>query len=119
MLAEFLGYASVSSVSGLFIENGSIHLNREIDGGQEVLETKTPFVAIVQKGITKEPRIPSMRGIMTARTKPLTVVPAAVSDSLTEFVSYELPQAHAKCIMIPAENPGELVEVFKNVFKIL
>jgi electron transfer flavoprotein beta subunit len=118
MLAEFLDCPSVSSVSGLALENGTPKINREIDGGQEVLETSIPFVAIVQKGIAKEPRIPSMRGIMMARSKPLVVKAPAVVDELTEFTSFELPQAHAQCRMIDAENIGELVEVMKNNLKI-
>jgi len=117
MLAEFLDFPSVSSVSSLQLENGQVRLSREIDGGQEVLETTLPFVAIVQKGITKEPRIPSMRGIMMARTKSLTVKPAIEAEELSEFTSFELPPAHAKCRMIEVDNVGELVEVMKNNLK--
>jgi electron transfer flavoprotein beta subunit len=119
MLAEFLDCPSVSSVSGLTLENGQVKVSREIDGGQEVLETSVPFVAVVQKGISKEPRIPSMRGIMMARTKPLTVKPATSPEELTEFTYFEMPPAHAKCIMIDAENVGEMVEVMKNKLKII
>jgi electron transfer flavoprotein beta subunit len=119
MLAEFLDCSSVSSVSGLVLESGKVSLNREIDGGQEVLETSLPVVAIVQKGIAKEPRIPSMRGIMMARTKPLTVKPAVAVDELSEFISFEMPAAHAKCKMIEAENISELVDVMKNNLKIV
>ncbi len=119
MLAEFLDCPSVSSVSGLALENGQVKLNREVDGGQEVLETTMPFVAVVQKGISKEPRIPSMRGIMMARTKPLTVKSSVEPEALTEFTSFEMPPAHAKCKMIEAENVGELIEVMKNNLKII
>ena len=119
MLAEFLGYASVSSVSGFSLENGEVKINREIDGGQEVLHTQLPLVAIVQKGIALEPRIPSMRGIMMARTKPLTVLPAIESEIKSEFERFELPASRAKCKMIEADNIGELVDVMKNEFKIL
>jgi electron transfer flavoprotein beta subunit len=119
MLAEFLDYNSISSVSGLFIENGEIKVNREIDGGQEVLQVAAPLVAIVQKGIALEPRIPSMRGIMMARSKPLTVNAPVESDALTDYVNFELPPPRAKCKMIDAENVGELVDVFKNEFKII
>jgi len=119
MLAEFLDMPSVSSVSGLSLENGTPRINREIDGGQELLETTLPFVAIVQKGIAKEPRIPSMRGIMMARSKPLTVVPAYNAEQMTEFTSFEMPPAHAKCNMIEAENIDELVAVMKNKLKII
>ena len=73
MLAEFLNYASVSAVSGINYENGQFSINREIDGGKETLSVKLPFVAVVQKGIAINPRIPSMRGIMMARKKPLQV----------------------------------------------
>jgi electron transfer flavoprotein beta subunit len=94
-------------------------VNREIDGGQEIVETSLPFVGIVQKGIAKEPRIPSMRGIMMARTKPLSVVTVFVSEELTEFTSYELPASHAKCRMIDAENVGGLVDILKNDLKVI
>jgi electron transfer flavoprotein beta subunit len=119
MLAEFLDMPSVSSVSGLSLENGTPRINREIDGGQELLETTLPFVAVVQKGIAKEPRIPSMRGIMMARSKPLTVVPAYNAEQMTEFTSFEMPPAHAKCNMIEAENIDELVAVFRDKLKII
>ena len=119
MLAEFLDCPSVSSVSGLQLENGQVRLNREIDGGQEVIEVGTPFVAVVQKGIAREPRIPSMRGIMMARSKPLAVKPAVDVEELTEFTTFELPAPHAKCKMIDAENIGELVDVMKNELKII
>ena len=119
MLAEFLDCPSVSSVSGLSLEGGQVKVSREIDGGQEVLETSLPFVAVVQKGISKEPRIPSMRGIMMARTKPLIVKPAVSSEALTEFTLFELPPARAKCKMIEAENVDQLVSVLRDELKII
>lgn len=119
MLAEFLDCTSASSISGLELNSGQVTLNREIDGGQEVVETSLPVVVIVQKGIAKEPRIPSMRGIMMARSKPLTVKPAIPIEELAEFTSFEMPAAHAKCIMIDAENISGLVEVMKNNLKII
>jgi electron transfer flavoprotein beta subunit len=119
MVAEFLDCPSVSSVSGLRLENGTVRLDREIDGGQEVLETGLPFVAVVQKGIAKEPRIPSMRGIMMARTKPLTVKPAIAAEELTEFTLFEMPPARAKCRMIDAENVDQLVTVLRDELKVI
>ena len=119
MLSEFLNIPSVSSVSKMEIEGGDINVTREIDGGSEIVNVATPFVAIVQKGITKEPRIPAMRGIMMARKKPLNVVAAAEVEALTEFVSYELPAAKAACKMVDAENVSELVDLLKNEAKVL
>lgn len=119
MLSEFLNIPSVSSVSNMEIEGDAVSVTREIDGGSEVLSTQTPFVAIVQKGITKEPRIPAMRGIMMARKKPLNVVAAKEIEALTEFASYELPEAKAACKMVDAENVKELVDLLKNEAKVL
>ena len=119
MIAEFLDYPSVSSVSGLDIEDGEVKIKREIDGGQEYVHTELPFVAIVQKGISLEPRIPSMRGIMMARKKPLNIKTAVEAEALTEFVSYELPPAKSACKMIDAENLQELVDALQNEVKIL
>ena len=119
MLSEFLELPSVSSVSTLDIDGSDIKVNREIDGGSEVLSTTVPFVAVVQKGIALEPRIPSMRGIMMARKKPLTVVPGADEGALTTFVSYDLPPAKAACKMVDAENVKELVDLLHNEAKVI
>ncbi len=119
MLAELLNMPSVSAVSGVTFENGQLKIQREIDGGKEVVETPTPLIAIVQKGIAKEPRIPAMRGIMAARTKPLVVKEAVSAEALTEFVSYELPKPKAACKMIPADNVKELVRLLNEEAKVL
>jgi len=119
MLSEMLELPSVSSVSKLEIQGGKITVNREIAGGFETVEPVAPFVAIVQKGITKEPRIPSMRGIMMARQKPLTVVEPVAADALTEFVSYEPPLPKAACKMVDADNVAQLVDLLHNEAKII
>jgi electron transfer flavoprotein beta subunit len=119
MLAELLDYPSVSSVSSLEIDNGEVKIKREIDGGQEIISTNTPFVAVVQKGIALDPRIPSMRGIMMARKKPLTVRPPVAAESLTGFESFDLPASKAACKMIDAEDMKGLVSVLQNEIKVL
>ena len=119
MLAELLGYPSVSSASFLDIQNGQVIVKREIDGGQELIGTKLPFVAIVQKGITKEPRIPSMRGIMTAKTKPLQVVEPVAAEPLLSYVSFDLPKPKAACKKIDPENVKELVQLLHNEAKVI
>ncbi len=119
MLSEFLDYTSISSVSKLDIEGGNVTINREIDGGSEVLNAELPLVAIVQKGIAFEPRIPSMRGIMMARKKPLIVIPAASGEEQTTFEKFELPPPKAACKMVDAENPKELIDLLHNEAKVL
>ena len=119
MLAEFLEIPSISSVSHVKIENGQLIFHREIDGGKEIVTAPTPVVAIVQKGIAKEPRIAAMRGIMMARTKPLKVVEPVSAEPMTEIVSFEMPKPRAACTFIDPENPQKLIELLQNEAKIL
>ncbi|MGA3013757.1 MAG: electron transfer flavoprotein subunit beta/FixA family protein [Bacteroidales bacterium] len=119
MLAEFLDIPSVSAVSSLNIENDQVIINRELDGGKEILTVPSPFVAIVQKGIAKEPRIAAMRGIMMARTKPLKVSEPVSIELMTEVKKYELPKPHAACKFVDPEQPGQLIEMLQNEAKII
>lgn len=119
MMAEMMDLPSVSAVSNMNISGSEVEITRDIDGGKEQVTVSTPFVAVVQKGIAKEPRIAAMRGIMMARKKPLTVVPAAAVESLSEFVSFELPQPKPPCKMVDSENVSELVDLLQNQAKVL
>jgi electron transfer flavoprotein beta subunit len=119
MIAEFLGIPSVSAVSGLKIENGKPVVTREIDGGREIVSVPAPFVAIVQKGITKEPRIAAMRGIMMARTKPVKLYEPIDAESLTKIVVFEKPSPRAACKYVDAENPKLLIELLQNEAKVI
>jgi len=119
MLAECLEIPSVSAVSGLKIENSQVILNREIDGGKETVTLPTSFVAIVQKGIAKEPRIAAMRGIMMARTKQIKVVEPVNIDSLTEIVNFETPKPRAACKFVDPENIKQLVGLLQNEAKVI
>ncbi|MCE5346228.1 MAG: electron transfer flavoprotein subunit beta/FixA family protein [Bacteroidales bacterium] len=119
MISEFLGIPSVSAVSGINIENGQPVLTREIDGGKEIVEIPAPFVAIVQKGIAKEPRIAAMRGIMMARSKPVKLVEPFPVESLTEVAEFEKPSSRAACRYIDAENPAQLIDLLLNEAKVI
>jgi len=119
MVSEFLEWPSVSSVSGIKIEGGNPLIAREIDGGKETVNLSFPFVAVVQKGIAKEPRIASMRGIMTARTKPVRVYEPAVIGKLTEILEFEKPAPRAACRFIDPENPSVLIELLQNEAKVI
>lgn len=119
MLAEFLEIPSVSSVSNIELEGDDFIMKRAIDGGSETLKATLPLVAIVQKGIAIDPRIPAMRGIMMARKKPLAVVPETASDLNSEFVSFELPPAKPAVKMLDAENVGDLFRLLHEEAKVL
>ncbi len=119
MLAELTNYASVSSVSGLEIGNEGLFIKREIEGGSEHLILQAPVVLSVQKGIALDPRIPAMRGIMMARSKPLLVVEPVSADQLTEVIELELPNPKQACKMIPEENAGEIIRLLHLEAKVI
>ncbi len=119
MIAEFLDIPSVSSVSSIVITDGAAVLTREIDGGKEVIHSECPLVAIVQKGIAKEPRIASMRGIMTARTKQIRIYEPAAVETLTGIAVFEKPQQRAACKFVDPENPAQLIDLLQNEAKVI
>lgn len=119
MIAELLDIASVSSVSNLKIEGGKVIATVEIDGGKSVLSLPTPVVAVVQKGIAKEPRIAAMRGIMMARTKPVIVVEPSGNTVLSEIINYESPKPRAACKFVDADNVVQLVDLLQNEAKLI
>jgi electron transfer flavoprotein beta subunit len=119
MISEFLGVPSVSAVSELKIESGQAVMTREIDGGKESVTVPAPFVAIVQKGIAKEPRIAAMRGIMMARTKPVKVVEPTSSETLTQVATLEKPAPRAACKYVDADNAAQLIALLQNEAKVI
>lgn len=118
MLSELLNIPYVSVATKLDVAGKEATLEREIDGGKEVVSTNLPFIASAQKGMA-EPRIPNMRGIMTARTKPLQVVEAAGGDMLTVVNTYETPSAKSACKLITSDNVTELVSLLHNEAKVI
>lgn len=118
MVAEMLGLPSVSPVMKLDIAGNTATMWKEIEGGKEVVEVNLPFVAGCQEPIA-EWKIPNMKGIMSAKSKPLQAVPpVAVSDTVTTSL-YELPPAKSQCKMVDASTPEKLFELLKNEAKVL
>ncbi|MGB4772639.1 MAG: electron transfer flavoprotein subunit beta/FixA family protein [Chitinophagaceae bacterium] len=117
-LAEMLDLPYVSLATKLDLNGTSATLNREIEGGEETMEVSLPLVVSCQKGMA-EARIPNMRGIMAARTKPLKVVDPVALDTLTSVVQYELPPAKAGVKLVPADNPAELVRLLHEEAKMI
>jgi electron transfer flavoprotein beta subunit len=93
-------------------------MDKEIEGGKETLKAGLPLVLGCQEPIA-EWKIPSMRGIMSARTKSLLVIEPVASDSGMEFQKYELPAPRTTCKMISDSNVGELVSLLKTEAKVI
>lgn len=118
MIAEGMNLPFISLASKLDINGTTATLETEIVGGIQVVEAELPLVVSCAKGMAEQ-RIPNMRGIMAARTKPLNIIPAAEVDTLTSFESYSLPDAKSECKMIDPENMDELVELLHNEAKVI
>jgi electron transfer flavoprotein beta subunit len=118
MLAEMLDMNYIGFASKVDVAGNTAAVQREIDGGDETDTCDLPLVISCQKGVA-EARIPNMRGIMAARTKPLKVVAPAAVDSLSSIVSYEMPPAKTGVKMIAADNMDELVSLLHNEAKVI
>ena len=116
MVAELVDMPYIS-LATLFELNGTTAtITREIEGGEEVAEVSLPLVVSCQKGVAEQ-RIPNMRGIMAARTKPLKVVEPAAIETLTSITSYELPPAKAGVKLVSPDNVAELVRLLHEEAK--
>ena len=118
MIAEILDQPFVSLATKLDIQGNAATLERDVSGGVEVVEVNTPFVLSAAKGMSEQ-RIPNMRGIMAARTKPLNVIEPVASEELTSVVSYLMPDAKAACKYVDAENAEELINLLHTEAKVI
>jgi electron transfer flavoprotein beta subunit len=118
MIAEFMDLPFISQASKWEMNGELATINREIEGGEEVLEVKAPFVLSAQKGMAEQ-RLPNMKGIMTAKTKPLQKIASNVGSTLVELVAFENPKPKAAVKLISPENVEELVELLHNEVKVI
>lgn len=116
MVSELLDLPYVSLVSKLEFEGSTFTLDREIEGGEEVVTVDVPVVIGANKGIAEQ-RIPNMRGIMQSRTKPLAVVAATDVEERIAINSFELPPVKTGAKMVDPENLDELVRLLHEEAK--
>jgi len=118
MLSELLDIPFVSLATKFDLNGTTATITREIESGEEVCEVSLPVLVSCQKGVA-EARIPNMRGIMSARTKPLKVSEPVAADILTSYVSFELPVPKAGVKLISPEHPEELVRLLHEEAKVI
>ena len=116
MVAELLDLPFISLATKLDVASNQATLVCEIEGGEETCEASLPLVVSCQKGMA-EARIPNMRGIMAARTKPLKVAEPVAADVLTTVAGFGLPPAKAGVKLVDSENVGELVRLLHKEAK--
>jgi electron transfer flavoprotein beta subunit len=121
MMAGILGYNFVNSCIGLTIESTNATASREIDGGKEIISTTLPLIIGSQKGLVEEKdlRIPNMRGIMTARTKVLTILEPIAANVNTKAVKFEKSAPKSAVKLVSADNLDELINLLHNEAKVI
>jgi electron transfer flavoprotein beta subunit len=118
MLAELLDVPYVALATRLDVAGSTATVKREIEGGEETVEVALPVVVACQKGMA-EARIPNMRGIMAARTKPLKVVEPVAAEPLTQVAEFGLPPQKAGVKLVSADNVEELARLLHEEARVI
>ena len=118
MVAELLDLPYVSLAIKFDLEGDDAIIIREIEGGEETNKVQLPVVVSCQKGMAEQ-RIPNMKGIMGARSKPLKVVEPVQADAYTSISKFELPPAKAGVKLVSPDNPEELVRLLHEEAKVI
>jgi electron transfer flavoprotein beta subunit len=116
ILGELLDIPSISIIKKISVDGQQATVEREIEGGKEILTVPLPFVAGTAEGVA-EPKIPNMRGIMSARTKPLAVIEPVEVKIFEEIISYELPEPRGQVKLV--SDAGQLVNLLHTEAKVI
>lgn len=118
MVAGLMDLPFVSLATKLDINGNVATVEHDIDGGSQVVECPLPLVVSCAKGMAEQ-RIPNMRGIMAARTKPIKVVDATPDANLTSIKSYKLAAGRTQVKLIDPEKPEELINLLHTEAKVI
>lgn len=118
MLAELVDVPYISLATKFDLNETTATIAREIEGGEEICEVSIPIVVSCQKGVAEQ-RIPNMRGIMAARSKPLNVMEPISVETLTSISSFELPPTKMGVKLVDADNVAELVRLLHQEAKVI
>jgi electron transfer flavoprotein beta subunit len=116
MLSGLLDLPFISLANHMVLNGNTASVQREIEGGEETCDVTLPAIVSCQKGMAEQ-RIPNMRGIMAARTKPLKVVEPIAIQATTSIKTYDLPPAKSGVKLVAADNVDELVRLLKEEAK--
>ena len=121
IISEILDIPFVNACNGLSIDGEQVNLSREIDGGIEKIQTKTPLIIGGQKGLVEESelKIPNMRGIMMSRKKPLTIIEPKFKKFQTKTVKYEKLPPKSEVKLVNPENINDLIDLLHNEAKVI
>lgn len=118
MVAEYLDLPYISYANHLEVNGTVASVTREIEGGAEEVEVDLPFVVSAAKGMAEQ-RIPNMRGIMMAKTKPLKVLPPVPIEDKAIVAAYQTPPAKSSVKLVDPDNMDELVRLLHEEAKVI
>ncbi len=118
MIAGFMDLPFISLATKLDLNGTTATVEQDVDGGTQIVDCDLPLVLSCAKGMAEQ-RIPNMKGIMGARTKPLTVVPATASSKTTSVKSFSLSAGRTTCKMLDENNLDELVNLLHTEAKVI
>lgn len=118
MIAEYLDLPFISYATSLELNGSTASISRDIEGGEEALEVDLPIVVSAAKGMAEQ-RIPNMRGIMMAKTKPLKVVPPVAFNDKAVTVAYTTPPQKTSVKLVDPSNMEELVRLLHEEAKVI
>lgn len=118
MVAEYLDLPFLSYASNMEVEDRTATVIRDIEGGDEKVKVEMPFVISAAKGLAEQ-RIPNMRGIMTAKRKPLDVVEVEKYDSPVSVEEFSLPEEKGECTYVEGDNMERLVKLLHEEAKVI
>ncbi len=118
MIAGLLDLPFISHASHLSFNGDAAVVTRDIEGGTEEVEVTGPFVISAAKGMAEQ-RIPNMKGIMSAKTKPLQVVAPIASEGLAMHTQFTVPPAKTAVKMVAPDQMEELVRLLHEEAKVI
>ncbi|HQW01287.1 MAG TPA: electron transfer flavoprotein subunit beta/FixA family protein [Saprospiraceae bacterium] len=118
MVAGLLNLPFISHASKMVFSGDKAIVTRDIEGGTEEIEVAVPFVVSSSKGMAEQ-RIPNMRGIMSAKTKPLQILAPVAAESLAKHAEFRVPPAKTAVKMVDPANMDELVRLLHEEAKVI
>lgn len=120
MVGEFLNLPAVNIVTKLTIADGKAIIEREVEGGNEIIEAKLPVIIGTQKGINN-PRYPNLKGIMSSKSKPIAERQPTYTGNKLDVIEMNLPQSKSKGKILTegVASVPELVRLLREEAKVV
>jgi electron transfer flavoprotein beta subunit len=118
MIAGLNDLPFISMATKLDLAGGTVTAEQDTDDGAQLVSCNLPLVVSCAKGMAEQ-RIPNMRGIMAARTKPLAVIPAIGSVAGTSVKTFSLNPGRTSCKMLGEDQMDELVKLLHTEAKVI